>query len=244
MSLIKTEAIVLKHMDYLEADRILVMFSKELGKIHAIAKGSRRPKSRFLMASEIFVLADYMLYEGKNLYTVTQSEVKCTFFELRQNMNNLAYAAYATNLCDAVIQDAEPNIRAYYLLLKTLQFLSEPNTDASALALIFAIKLMDFIGYRPLLDQCCNCGKGDIDGSILYFSPISGGALCKGCAASSDDVTAVNQGFINTVSHILSMRINDMNRLKMSDVLKKQLWDVFNQYILSRIDKHIVPMKL
>jgi DNA repair protein RecO (recombination protein O) len=159
-------------------------------------------------------------------------------------MNNLAYAAYATNLCDAVIQDAEPNIRAYYLLLKTLQFLSELNTDASALALIFAIKLMDFIGYRPLLDQCCNCGKGDIDGSILYFSPISGGVLCKGCAASSDDVTAVNQGFINTVSHILSMRINDMNRLKMSDVLKKQLWDVFNQYILSRIDKHIVPMKL
>ncbi|MDK2902220.1 MAG: repair protein RecO [Clostridiales bacterium] len=244
MSLIKTEAIVLKHMDYLEADRILVLFSKELGKIHAIAKGSRRPKSRFLMASEIFVSADYMLYEGKNLYTVTQSEIKCTFFELRQNMNNLAYAAYAANLCDAVIQDEEPNIRAYYLLLKTLQFLSEPDIDASAITLIFAIKLMDFIGYRPLLDQCCNCGKNDIDGPILYFSPISGGVLCEDCAASSDDVTAVNQGFINTVSHILSMRISDMYRLKMSGALKKQLWDVFNRYTLSRIDKHIVPMKL
>lgn len=244
MSLIKTEAIVLKHINYLEADRILTLFSKDLGKIHAIAKGSRKPKSRFLMASEVFVLADYMLYEGRNLYTVTQSDIKCTFFELRQNIESLSYASYAANLCDLVIQDGEPNVRVYYLLLKTLYLLSLPAADASAAALMFAIKLMDFIGYRPLLQQCVDCGKNLLKESKFYFSPEKGGTVCADCAVVSDDAIAVNRGLINTILHILDMKANAMHRLKISDAMKKELWHVLDTYIAARIDKNISPMRL
>lgn len=244
MGLIKTEAIVLKHMDYLEADRIIVLFSKELGKIHAIAKGSRKPKSRFLMASEVFVLADYVLYEGKNLYTVTQSEVKRTFIELRQDMSRLAYAAYIMNLCDSVIQEGEPNIRVFSLLIHTLDLLVSIQSDASALALIFAIKLMDFIGYRPLLDQCAGCGSKSLNDQLLYFSPIAGGLLCDGCAAQSEDAICVNPGFMNTLSHILSVSLSNMSRLKITNSLKKQLWDALYMYISARIEKPVMPMRL
>jgi DNA repair protein RecO len=84
--LITTEAFVLKSRKYNEADSLMVLFSRKLGKISAVAKGSRRAKSQMLAGIQPFCHSSFVLYQGRSLYTVNQVEARRIFYPLREDL--------------------------------------------------------------------------------------------------------------------------------------------------------------
>jgi DNA repair protein RecO (recombination protein O) len=180
----KTEAIVLRSIRYGEADRILHLYSRERGRIGAVAKGVRRPKSRFGGRLEPLFRVGLVLHEGRGeLYTVTAVETIHPHAALREHG---AALARATEACQAVLRlfdSAEPNVPAYNLLCHELALLDvDPGAAARSQALAFRLKLLLAAGFVPELASCASCGEREHLGA---FSAGAGGVVCAACEAGS-----------------------------------------------------------
>jgi len=183
---LKTEAIVLRSIRYGEADRILHLYTAQRGRVGAIAKGARRPKSRFGGRLEPFFRLDLLLHEGRGeLLTVTQAATVDGYPRLRASGAALSAGARA---CDAVLRlldAAEPNPPAYNLLCRCLSLLDDPGAPAATslpAALSFRLKLALAAGFSPELGSCACCGEAD---HLVGFSGAAGGVVCSSCEAGS-----------------------------------------------------------
>ncbi len=179
---LKTEAVVLRSIRYGEADRILHLYSKTRGRIGAIAKGARRPKSRFGGRLEPFFRLDLVLHEGRGeLLTVTNVATLDGYPRLRASGAALNAGARA---CDAVLRlldSTEPNPPAYNLLCRYLEILDDPAEVGMAgleTALSFRLKLALAAGFVPELAACAHCGEGE---HLSGFSGAAGGVVCVSC---------------------------------------------------------------
>jgi DNA repair protein RecO (recombination protein O) len=187
---VKTEAIVLRSIRYAEADRILHLYSKTLGRFGAIAKGARKPKSRFGGRLEPFFRLDLILHEGRgDLMTVTGVSTIDGYPRLRSSGPALTAGARA---CDAVLRlldSAEPNLPAYNLLCRYLALLDDAEQPRAAeleVALSFRLKLAMVAGFAPELASCARCGEAE---HLAGFSGAAGGAVCAGCEAGSFELS-------------------------------------------------------
>jgi DNA repair protein RecO (recombination protein O) len=193
----KTEAVVLRSIRYGEADRVLHLYSATRGRIGAIAKGSRRPRSRFGGRLEPFFRLDLVLHEGRGeLATVTSAHTVAAHPGLRSSGPALMAAARG---CDAVLRlldSAEANPPAYNLLCRYLALLDggeeaggegAPSTyvDGAAglsVALAFRLKLALAAGFAPELASCARCGEVEAaGGGLAAFSGAAGGVVCAAC---------------------------------------------------------------
>ncbi|HEX5712013.1 MAG TPA: DNA repair protein RecO [Solirubrobacterales bacterium] len=183
---VKTEAVVLRGIRYGEADRILHLYSPSRGRFGAIAKGARKPKSRFGGRLEPFFRLDLVLHEGRgDLLTVTGVTTLDGYPRLRSSGPALTAGARA---CDAVLRlldSAEPNPPAYNLLCRYLALLDEseqPRAASLEVALSFRLKLALVAGFVPELASCATCGEAD---HLTGFSGAAGGVVCASCEAGS-----------------------------------------------------------
>jgi DNA repair protein RecO (recombination protein O) len=183
---LKTEAVVLRSIRYGEADRILHLYTAQRGRVGAIAKGARKPKSRFGGRLEPFFRLDLLLHEGRGeLLTVSQANTVDGYPRLRSDGAALTAGARA---CDAVLRlldSAEPNPPAYNLLCRYLALLDDPAAPAAAslqTALAFRLKLALAAGFSPELASCTRCGEAD---HLVGFSGAAGGVVCAACEAGS-----------------------------------------------------------
>ena len=191
----KTEAVVLRSIRYGEADRIVHLYSATRGRIGAIAKGSRRPKSRFGGRLEPFFRLDLVLYEGRSdLCTVTAASTLEGHGRLRSDGASLLAAGRA---CDALLRlfdTGEPNAPAYNLLCKYLSLLdADPAAADPGTALAFRLKLALAAGFSPELASCARCGEGD---HLTSFSGSAGGVVCAGCEGEGFRMSAEAHGFM------------------------------------------------
>ena len=199
---LRTEAVVLRSIRFGEADRVLHLYSASRGRIGAIAKGVRRPRSRFGGRLEPFFRLDLILHQGRGeLATVTAADTLAAHPNLRASGAALGAAARG---CDAVLRlfDAEEaNPAAYNLLCRYLALLDgdgdaatgdQPATavDGAAglgTALAFRLKLALAAGFAPELASCARCGEG---GEMRGFSGAAGGVVCGACERGAFELSA------------------------------------------------------
>jgi DNA repair protein RecO (recombination protein O) len=182
---LKTEGIVLRKLRYGEADSILHLYTREFGRVGAIAKGVRRSKSRFGGRLEPFFRLDLVLHEGRSdLLTVTSAETSDAHAGLRTRAESLDAAAKAGDFVLRLLDDREQNIPAYNL---TANFLSLLDRDARAArretGLAYRAKLLLAAGFAPELSACVHCGATE---DLVAFSPPSGGIVCRDCREPGD----------------------------------------------------------
>jgi DNA repair protein RecO (recombination protein O) len=176
----KTEAVVLRSIRYGEADRIIHLYSATRGRIGAIAKGSRRPKSRFGGRLEPFFRLNLVLYEGRgDLFTVTGASTVDGHGRLRGDGRALLAAGRACDAVQRLLAGEEANGAAYNLLC-TYQALLVADSAAAGPgpALAFRLKLALAAGFSPELASCAKCGEAD---HLTAFSGAAGGVVCASC---------------------------------------------------------------
>jgi DNA repair protein RecO (recombination protein O) len=191
----KTEAVVLRSIRYGEADRILHLYSRERGRLNAIAKGVRRVKSRFGGRLEPLFRVQLLAHEGRSeLVTVTSAATVDAHPRLRDRRESLERA---TQACDAVLRlldSAEPNPAAFNLLCHELRLLDrEPAAATRGQALAFRVKLLLAAGFAPELGACASCGEREHLGG---FSASAGGVVCPGCEAGSFPLDRETHSFL------------------------------------------------
>ncbi len=178
-----TDAINLKAYNLSEADKIIVMYSKDKGLIRGVAKGVKKPKSKLGARMDLLVANKLMLYKGKNLDRICQAEALNTFQKTRQNMDKIFYSMYITEVVNNFgVEDDPCSKEIYDLLYKALDKISNASTNVEIMIAVikFQLKMMQISGFGIELDTCLCCGE-HIKDVNMYFSPGMGGIVCSEC---------------------------------------------------------------
>lgn len=177
MAIRNDQGIVLRGYPFGEADRVVVLLSPNHGKLRTVAKGVRKTTSRFGGRLEPFTHVDLVVYEGRNLDTITQVSIIEGFPRLRSDLPSVVAAGTMVEAADAVAQEGESSLRLFLLLQRGLRAL-DSGVGGSDLITSFLLKLAGVVGVAPALESCAACGRGD---RLVSFSFASGGVLCERC---------------------------------------------------------------
>jgi DNA repair protein RecO (recombination protein O) len=167
-----------------EADRIITLFTREHGRIKAVAKGVRRTKSRWGARLEPASHVDLQLYSGRSLDTVTQA----VSIENFGDVLSLDYQRWtvASAILEAAerftSQEHEPALQQYLLVVGSLKALAHETYDASLILDAYLLRSLAVAGYVPSLMNCSRC---DAPGPHKYFSLVGGGSVCNTCKPSA-----------------------------------------------------------
>lgn len=183
------EAIVLKVSDYLEADIIATLFTREQGKLRGIALNARKSRKRFGGALDLFARLCISIYIREGLSRIEEAAAITLSSRIRQDVTKVAYASYACELTDILLPDGMANHRYYRLLSAWLERLdTAPCSPADRR--FYEINTLNILGYRPELDLCTVC-DAPLDGAKpLSFHPSAHALTCRGCAGAGVAVTS------------------------------------------------------
>ncbi len=186
MSTYKTKGIIIKRNNFLEASLILDIWTKDYGKVEAVARSARKVKGKLKGHLELFLDTELILAHGKNIDTITSSLTINSFSNLRNNLEFSFGAYYILELVDKMTIEGHQDERIFYLLKESLLFLNVgtrhclvPTTIAMT-ALLFQINLLNLTGFSPELNRCVFCGK-PIKAGKNYFSFSMGGVVGSEC---------------------------------------------------------------
>ena len=179
-------AIVLRRIDLGEKDRILTLYTRELGKLSAVAKGSRRPGSKLGGASEPFTYSKMLLATGRDLDIVSQADIKESFPTSRTE----PCAAWPTrSICwslPAILLMSASRTPTFLTPLLSSMYVLESGTDPEITTRYFELNLLCILGYEPQVDACVRCSR-KVGRERLAFSPSRGGIVCTNCGEPPTD---------------------------------------------------------
>jgi DNA repair protein RecO (recombination protein O) len=189
--LTKDNAICIRATDFSETSQILTLFTRDAGKISAIAKGSKRAKSAFDGHVEVFSHGSIVYSDSKRerLATLTEFEQKPGFTNLPADLFALNCCLFATELVNLLTDDYDPHPRLFDAFLKFLQNTNEKQKPLPLL-ILFQLTLLREIGLMPILNACANCKtqyERRAASDEMYFSSSANGFICADCEASFPD---------------------------------------------------------
>jgi DNA repair protein RecO (recombination protein O) len=222
----QTEAIVLRSLRFGEADRILHLYTRERGRIGAIAKGIRKTKSRVGARLEPLSHVQLQLHEGSGeLQTVTGVDLLRAHDAVRGEPYRLGAGLIGAEAMLRLFGEPEANARAFEALARFLDLLDDvvpangrPALDA--LALSFQLKLLWLSGYLPHVTTCVECGAG---GDLVGFSPRAGGAVCRAHAQGS---FALSPDGLAGIELLLSTPLADAGAAGLGDRARREALSV------------------
>jgi len=226
---LRVEAVVLRHSDWGEADRLLTLFTREAGILRALAKGARKPRSRKAGHIEPFTRVDLMLARGKDLWIVTQAETVESFQALREDLMRTGYASYAVELVDRFSYEEGENRSLYRLLMETLQRVAQ-LPDGFLPIRYFEIRLLDEVGFRPQLFHCVTCGE-EIKPEPQYFSAQLGGALCPKCGPRAAEARAVSVETLKYMRHFQRSGYANASRAVLAPAVRAEMESLLQYYL-------------
>ncbi len=203
----KDLAICIHTADFSETSQILTFFTKTNGKIKAIAKGSKRPKSAFGGPAEIFSFGDIVFSESsrEKLATVTEFEQELALKGLVENYFAMNSALFSAELLSRLTDDYDPHPDLFESFLQFLKNASQAKDKAALLAglILFQLSLLKEIGLQPVLKNCVNC-KNNFSSRWpeVYFSSSANGFICRDCEESFPDKIRISKTAANALGSL------------------------------------------
>ena len=248
MNNVVTDAINLKSYNLSESDKIVVMYSKELGLIRGVAKGVKKPKSKLGARMDSLVANKIMLYKGKNLDTICQAEALNTFNKTRQDLDKLVYSSYVSEIVSIFGVEEDPSSKEVYeLFYKALDRISNAKTkkDVMIAVIKFQLKMMLIVGLGLEFDSCLCC-REEILNEDMYFSVQMGGVVCQECNEELGVKLKLHHKMRDFLQAMMQFDFNyesDYDK-KATNKVCDVCFNLLNDYIQSHTDKKIKTLSV
>ena len=205
MPLYKTQGIVIKSYNYGEANKILVIFTRDYGKIRAVAKGIRRTKSKFGASLELFSCSNIMVHwkENSDLYLITQTSIVNSFKKIRNDLEKICRGSYMLEIINEMLPERAKHANIYYLLCGALTLL-ESDMDPEKIMRWYEIKMLEFLGFGLRTSRCVSCRNAAIDKNKSCVNFRLGGILCSACSSNHEHSATVSKNAIDLLNTIKS----------------------------------------
>jgi len=219
----KFEGIVVSEVDYKESSKIINVFTKELGIIGIVARGTKKVKSNLSgVTSKLTYGYFHVNYKENGLSTLIEVDIIDRFKNIRKDISMMSYSVYLLELADRVYRH-DGDILIYDLLIASLKKIDE-GFDYKIISNIFELKMLEFLGIKPVVDECVNCGSKD---DIVTISSYRGGYLCKNCCQGE---VIVNIKTIKLLRMFYYVDINKISKLDITDNIKNELSKFVDDY--------------
>lgn len=223
----KIEGIIISEVDYKENSKIINILSPTHGIIGILAKGTKKIKSNISgVTSKLTYGYFHINYKENNLSTLIEVDIIDIFKKIRTNIDLISYASYILELASMVYKH-ENNIEIYNLLIASLKKINE-GYDHIVITNILELKLLEYLGIKPVIDNCVNCGSKT---DIITISSYKGGYICQKCASNE---TIVNIKTIKLIRMFYYVDINKISKLDISNNIKKEI----NRFIDDYYDRY------
>ncbi len=234
----RSEAVVLRHANLGEADRIVTLYTREQGKLRAIAKGARKIRSRKAGHLEPFTHITVQLAKTRDMPIVTQVETIHGYLPLRDNLSLTGYASYVLELLDRFTFDQEGgNSAMFRLLIETLDRLCEMEDPWVAIR-FYEIQLLDFLGFRPHLFECANC-RAEIQAVDQFFSPSIGGVICRSCGDGLPGLWKISVDVLKYLRHFQRSSFEQASRAKVAPELRREIEELTQAYFVYLLERSL-----
>ncbi|AGC69014.1 DNA repair protein RecO [Thermoclostridium stercorarium subsp. stercorarium DSM 8532] len=240
MPYVKARGIVVREVKVGDYDKILTVVTEEFGKISVSARGVRRGGNRYSAGTQIFSYCDWVLYKGKNTYVLNSCEIISSFYEIRQDMTLLAYAAHMLRLLNDATYENQPAKDLITVFLYALRALLNKRRTPSLVARAFALKTIQMMGFVPHVSGCCVCGTKEIND--IYFNFRHCGFVCEKCNTTPDDALRVKTGAAKAIIYVLCAEPAKVFDFELAPEVLKNFEDIVDRYVDDRLEKEYSKM--
>ena len=235
-----SEGIILKRKNYGEADKLITIFTKNRGKIKAVAKGVRKITSRRASSLELFNHVKIFLHQTKGLPILTEAQSQNTFLELKEDLNKLSIGFLVLELIDRLFEEEQDNRVVFDLLVDTLLCIDKSETllEAKKFQTSFQIKLLTQVGYLPQLYNCTICDI-KLEEKVTFLAPNSGGLIDKNCNQNILLSREIAPEEVKVLRFLNKEDLSLVQRLKLDQNLLNQSADLLNYYTVYFLEKNL-----
>ena len=204
MGLGKSAAVVVGSFPLGESDRVVTFYSREFGKVRGVARASRRLRSRFTGALELFTLGELVFFDtGRSeLVQVDHFDIVRPFARVREDLERLGQASWIVECVTRLTADRDRHAALYGLLVRSLKALEGPAAPARV-AVCFGVRSLEALGHRPRLDACTVCGRAY---PFARASFGASGVVCEACARGETDLLPVSGVVLHAFERLRAAR--------------------------------------
>jgi DNA repair protein RecO (recombination protein O) len=206
LAAIRTPALVIRSVEVFETSRVLTLFTRELGKVSALAKGARRLKSPFQSGLDLLSVCDIVVLHKASdaLDLLTEAVLDEHFEPLRRDLAALYAGCYVAELLDALTDRHDPHPKLFDAARVTLRHLGDPVSRPSR-TLRFELACLRELGLMPALDHCVHCGRPPTaPDHRVAFGLATGGVLCADCRPGQPHVATLSAATLDTIRALAS----------------------------------------
>ncbi len=234
----RVEAVVLRHSDYGEADRLLTLYTRQLGKTRVLAKGARKIASRKAGHIEPFTHVKMQLAKGKDMLILTQADTVDAYLPLREDLILTSHASYVMELLDRFTYEGETeNPATFRLLTDTLARLAS-NNDPWLVIRYYEMRLLDHMGFRPQLLQCVNCGR-EIKAEDQFFSYRAGGVICPRCGRGLKHLHNISVDALKYLRHFQRSSYAEASRSRPGAEVQRETEAIMQGYFTYLLEREL-----
>jgi DNA repair protein RecO (recombination protein O) len=241
MSSYNDKGFVIKVTQLNETDNIIVIFSKDNGRINAVAKGVKNIKSRKASSLDLLNLIDFRLHKGKgDLDLLIEVKLIEDFSKIKTNLNSINLNFYILEIVDKTIPGHEKNILIFQAIYSFLYLQNGDLLHDLTLLLIVQLKLLDELGYTPMLDECIICSDAIGEGQMRIPSVNEQiGYMCEKHMNLQDIENSIPDTILKIQKYILRNSIPSASRLSLTSDQIKSLFTIQHNWFQSIIEKKI-----
>ncbi|HLO31430.1 MAG TPA: DNA repair protein RecO [Anaerolineales bacterium] len=234
----RVDAVVLRHSDYGEADRLLTLYTRQLGKTRALAKGARKIASRKAGHIEPFTYVKLQLAKGRDMLILTQADTVEAYQPLREDLILTSHASYVLELLDRfTYQDETENSAIFRLLTDTLARLAS-KANPWTVVRYYEMRLLDHLGFRPQLFECANCRR-EILPEDQFFSFSAGGVICPRCGQGLRNVKPISVETLKYLRHFQRSSYPDAARAHPSPEVQNESESLMQGYFTYLLEREL-----
>ena len=199
-----------------------------------MAKGSRRPKSLLMAATQFLCFGEYLLYKSGNTYSINSCETIEIFYDIRTDLDKLKYAAHITKIINDVTTENQNTYRVLQLYLNTLYMISETNKNLSLINSVFTLRLLSIIGFRPIINECKNCKDKE---NLSYFSFRDCGLKCQACAKQDKGAMEITNTTRDAIKYIILADSKKIFSFEVPEETIKELEIISKIYLEEKLER-------
>lgn len=220
MEELRVKGIVIKAVDYKDSDKIVTIFSAELGLIKARARGVKKAKAKLAFAVQPFAFIEFLLAEKGGFYTIINASSIDQFFNVTTDFDNYIFMLGALEVCEKTVKQNSPEPKLFMLLLNALKEVCYAGTSSMYVFIKFMIESLKFLGFDLELDRCAICGE-KLSNKMYPFSYDYNGMICPKCSNKNEflELTMGEFAILEKINFTEMSKLSSLKFLSRNDLI-------------------------
>lgn len=235
----KTDAIVIRSVDFSETSSVVTFFTRDFGKLTVLAKGARRKKSPFESALDLLATCRIVFLHKSSdaLDLLTEAKLSNRLRAGEAGLPRLYAAYYIAELLQNLMDELDPHPELWEATERSLRLIENPTEELEPVILHYELFLLREAGLFPSLDTCVGCGQPIPPGARVSFGLIAGGVLCGNCRSGHRQLVSVRREIVEILKNFSDPDPSRWRNHSGYHQLEKEIRPLMNRFLAALMGK-------